>query len=233
MFFEKMEEADRIRFLQASLAARNYDLGAIDGIVGPQTRGAIALFERDAGLPPSGGRVALPLLTAIAQARIARGEDIRQPPRSWGTSGEAVRIVPNVPYGSYFVGQRLRAQVVSPRAGHMTCMLTSPDGGTVSLYPLIDSRPTAVSARAPLFLPAATDGPGQPRVTLKQAGPHALYCALTRTELSARLPANLRPGADGRSVQLVEAQTALRRTAGPDWIADGLATFDVAPVTVR
>lgn len=232
-FFEKMEEGDRIRFLQASLAARNYDPGAIDGKVGPQTRSAIALFERDTGVPPSGGRVGLPLLAAVAQARIARGEDIRQPPRNWGSSGESVRIVPNVSYGSYFVGQRLRAQVVSPRAGHMTCLLASPDGGTVSLYPLVDNRPTAVSARAPLLLPAATDGPGQPKVTLKQVGSHALYCALTRTELSARLPASLRPGADGRGVQLVDAQTAIRRSAGSDWIADGLATFEVAQVTTR
>lgn len=40
--------------LQRLLTSRGYDTGGIDGIIGPQTRGALRAYQRDAGLPPDG-----------------------------------------------------------------------------------------------------------------------------------------------------------------------------------
>jgi hypothetical protein len=167
------------------------------------------------------------LFVALAQYRVAAGEDIRQLAQPRGAAIESVKIALSEPVGPYFTGQRFRAQVVAPQAGWMTCFYSSPDDGTISLYPLIPGRPTFVSARTPLQLPSANEAGAYPVVRLSEAGEHALYCAQTRVDISAKLPAPLRPGADGRQTTLASAQTAVRQAAGSDWIADGVAAFNV------
>lgn len=48
-----LTRADRLA-VQNALAARGYDVGTIDGVIGPLTEAAIADFERRAGLPVTG-----------------------------------------------------------------------------------------------------------------------------------------------------------------------------------
>lgn len=48
------ETSDRVAQLQRALAARNYDVGEIDGEFGPRTRAAVAAFQRDRGLQETG-----------------------------------------------------------------------------------------------------------------------------------------------------------------------------------
>ena len=43
-----------VRAIQGALAARGYDPGPADGLMGPRTQGAIATFERAQGLPVTG-----------------------------------------------------------------------------------------------------------------------------------------------------------------------------------
>lgn len=224
-YFDSLTVAERIRWLQQSLAARRYEPGPADGVVGPATKRAIAAFERDARLPPGGGRVELPLLAALAHQRITNGEDIRQPAAPAGPAG--LKIALSVPYGHYVAGQRLRAQVIVPQAGHLTCLLNSPDEGVVALFPLLDGRPSFVAARSPVQLPAASEGPGQPSVTLA-AGRHALYCLHSRSALP--VPAALRhmPGRK-QTLALNDAAELLRRTAGTQLIAEATSAFDVQP----
>lgn len=45
---------DIARRVQAALYARGYYTGALDGLVGPQTRSALSQFQRDSGLNVSG-----------------------------------------------------------------------------------------------------------------------------------------------------------------------------------
>lgn len=227
-YFEAMEPRDRIRFAQSALTARHYDPGPVDGAMGQQTRAAIARFERDAGMPPSGGRITIALLVALAQERAVDGEDLRNPPAGKATP-DAVHITLNVPYGNYVVGQRLRAQVVPPMAGHLLCYLNSPDEGLVNLYPLVSGRAAYVGARTAVQLPSATEGRGHPAVTISAPGKHALYCAQTRVDVSAALPPSMRPSGDARGLTLADLQAAIRRAAGSAWIADGVSVFQAVP----
>lgn len=220
-FFDSLTQVERTRWLQQSLTARNYDIGPSDGQLGNKTRSAIAAFERDARLPPSGGRVELPLLAAIANERIARGEDIRDVPLL--APKQSLRIALNVPYGTYYAGQKLKAQVVVPQAGHLTCVLNSPDDGIVTIYPLLESRSTFVAARTPVHLRAATDGAGQPSVTLV-AGKHELFCLQSRTALAAQARAGSRKNTWAETIEV------LRRVAGPQLISDSVVAFEVRPV---
>jgi hypothetical protein len=45
---------DDVRAAQADLARLGYNVGPVDGVIGPRTRGAIAAFQSDTGLPPNG-----------------------------------------------------------------------------------------------------------------------------------------------------------------------------------
>jgi len=44
----------RVRRVQTALAARGYDVGPIDGIIGSRTSAAIRAFQSDQGLAPDG-----------------------------------------------------------------------------------------------------------------------------------------------------------------------------------
>lgn len=224
-FFDGLNATERVRWLQQALAAQGYEPGPADGVPGPGTRRAIAAFERDHRMPPGGGRVELPLLAAVAQTRIANGEDIRQPPGNGRAAG--LKIVLNVPYGQYLAGQKLRAQVIVPQAGHLACLMSSPDDGVFALFPLLAGRSGFAAARAPVHLPAATDGPGHPALTLA-AGTHTLYCLHSRTPVA--VPPALRINADRKGhPTLKDAAEALRRAAGTQLIAEATSTFDVQP----
>jgi peptidoglycan hydrolase-like protein with peptidoglycan-binding domain len=43
-----------VREVQAELQRRGYEVGAVDGRLGPRTKAAIREYERDAGLPQDG-----------------------------------------------------------------------------------------------------------------------------------------------------------------------------------
>lgn len=49
-----IEAAEIVRGIQDALNQRGYDVGSVDGVIGPRTRTAIAAFERDAGLAVTG-----------------------------------------------------------------------------------------------------------------------------------------------------------------------------------
>jgi hypothetical protein len=46
--------SDDVKEAQADLARLGYSVGPVDGVIGPRTRSAIADFQSDTGLPPSG-----------------------------------------------------------------------------------------------------------------------------------------------------------------------------------
>ena len=46
--------AEIVKQIQASLFLKGYYTGAIDGVVGPQTRAAISKFQKDSSLPITG-----------------------------------------------------------------------------------------------------------------------------------------------------------------------------------
>ncbi len=48
------ETRERVRRVQTALAARGYDVGPVDGIIGPLTGAAIRAFQSDHGLAPDG-----------------------------------------------------------------------------------------------------------------------------------------------------------------------------------
>ena len=48
------ETRERVRRAQTALAARGYDVGPVDGIIGPRTGAAIRAFQSDQGLAPDG-----------------------------------------------------------------------------------------------------------------------------------------------------------------------------------
>ncbi|MBI3371068.1 MAG: lytic murein transglycosylase [Betaproteobacteria bacterium] len=48
-----LSRAER-RELQERLSARGFDVGEVDGVIGPRTRAAIEVFQASAGLPPDG-----------------------------------------------------------------------------------------------------------------------------------------------------------------------------------
>ncbi len=50
--------------VQRALDRRGYDAGPADGVIGPQTQNAIAAFQRDRGLNPT-GNINPPLLNAL------------------------------------------------------------------------------------------------------------------------------------------------------------------------
>ncbi len=47
-------DRELVQRVQRALRERGYNAGPIDGVVGPKTRGALAAFQRDEGLPESG-----------------------------------------------------------------------------------------------------------------------------------------------------------------------------------
>jgi localization factor PodJL len=40
--------------VQSLLASRGYDVGPVDGLMGPRTREAVIAFQRDSGVPQTG-----------------------------------------------------------------------------------------------------------------------------------------------------------------------------------
>lgn len=74
--------ADRalVSEVQSMLAVRGFFHGTVDGVDGPETRAAIAAFERQLGLPPSGE----PSATLLARIRLAQiiADDVVLPERA-------------------------------------------------------------------------------------------------------------------------------------------------------
>lgn len=74
--------SEALAAVQRALAALGYDPGPADGQIGPRTQGAIAAFQRDRGLPPSGlldGQT-LQALRASSAAVAAQSPDGKPPP---------------------------------------------------------------------------------------------------------------------------------------------------------
>lgn len=82
--------ADRalVSEVQSMLAVRGFFAGTVDGVDGPETRSAIAAFERQLGLPPSGE----PSATLLARIRLAQiiADDVVLPERAPAGNSEQV-----------------------------------------------------------------------------------------------------------------------------------------------
>jgi peptidoglycan hydrolase-like protein with peptidoglycan-binding domain len=86
---ETADRSDLTKAIQRELKAKGYEAGAVDGVTGLVTRGAIMAYESDAGLPLT-GEPRQPLLQHIilGSAQIQPGsEGTRTPP---GPEAEAV-----------------------------------------------------------------------------------------------------------------------------------------------
>lgn len=65
--------AAQIMFVQKALNERGYNAGAVDGIVGPNTRAAAAAFQKDNNLTPQDGTVTRGLHDFLMQAPLSPG----------------------------------------------------------------------------------------------------------------------------------------------------------------
>ena len=227
--YRKLDLAERIRWFQAVLEARGYAPGAPDGKLGPRTSQALSRAAADVGLPPA-GQPTEALYYALATQMLARGQDPRQPPPPVGPQGIHVQL--QQPNASYWTGTLLRSTVVVPLAGHLRCWWLRPDGGALSLFPILAGRPNFVTANAPVVLPDPNASGSHPRVRLTQAGSHELWCGQARRDITDRLPAQLRPGAAGQGFDTSALLRAgFMQAAGVDFIAEGSVRFGVVEPT--
>jgi peptidoglycan hydrolase-like protein with peptidoglycan-binding domain len=86
---ETVDRSDLTKAIQRELKAKGYETGAVDGVTGLVTRGAIMAYESDAGLPLTAEpRQALLQHIILGSAQIQpAGDDTRTPP---GPEAEAV-----------------------------------------------------------------------------------------------------------------------------------------------
>ncbi len=85
---ETADRSDLTRAIQRELKAKGYETGAVDGVPGLVTRGAIMAYESDVGLPLTGEpRQALLQHLVLGSAQSQGSEDARTPP---GPEAEAV-----------------------------------------------------------------------------------------------------------------------------------------------
>jgi peptidoglycan hydrolase-like protein with peptidoglycan-binding domain len=80
---DRLEE-QQIKQLQQALQERGLEPGNVDGVMGPQTRQALAKFQRDNNLEPTGSlneRTAQHLGLEFAEDRAASGDSMNQQER--------------------------------------------------------------------------------------------------------------------------------------------------------
>ncbi|HML44129.1 MAG: peptidoglycan-binding protein [Hyphomicrobium zavarzinii] len=85
---ETVDRSDLTRAIQRELKAKGYEAGAVDGVIGLVTRGAIMAYESDAGLPLTGEpRQALLQHIVLGSAELQAADTGKSPP---GPEAEAV-----------------------------------------------------------------------------------------------------------------------------------------------
>ncbi len=103
---------DEILEVQRALAYRGYYEGAIDGVIGPRTEGAVKVFQEEAGLSPTGS-VDEQTLAAIRRVKVPKDFRSARPTPTPGTeetaspahqeparpSGKVQRVVPYLSVG--------------------------------------------------------------------------------------------------------------------------------------
>lgn len=229
--YRKLEPVERVRWFQAVLEARGYAPGVQDGKLGPRTREALSRAAADVGLPRV-GQPTQALYYSLATQMLARGHDPRQAPPA--TTAQRIHVQLQQPNAAYWTGTLLRSTVMVPQAGHLHCWLLPPDGGALSLFPILAGRPNFATANAPVVLPDANASGAHPRVRLTQAGSHELWCGQARRDLGDRLPPPLRPGATGQGFDSSAAlRAAFLQAAGVEFIAEGSVRFGVVEPTAQ
>jgi hypothetical protein len=96
---------ENLRALQAALAAAGFYRGAVDGIFGPRTKGAIRAAQRALGLPPTGR--ADPGI--VARLQQIHSEKRASPLTDWLlrlAAGEALKHVKGLPIMNFLSGYR-------------------------------------------------------------------------------------------------------------------------------
>jgi hypothetical protein len=96
---------ENVRALQAALAAAGFYRGAVDGIFGPRTKGAIRAAQRQFGLPPTGSADARLLAALTAGASEKRAS----PLTDWLLRlavGEALKHVKGLPIMNFLSGYK-------------------------------------------------------------------------------------------------------------------------------
>lgn len=96
---------ERLRALQAALAAAGFYRGAVDGIFGTQSKGAIRAAQREFGLPPT-GRPDPGLATRLGQTESSKRAS---PLTDWLLRlavGEALKHVKGLPIVNFLSGYK-------------------------------------------------------------------------------------------------------------------------------
>ena len=228
--YEQMSDKERVRWFQERLGALNYQPGPVDGIVGLQTKTAIARASQDFGLMPV-GEPNEALYIAIARKELQRGHDPRKPSVQVAPLDARVQVRLNRPSGRYDVESALRASVVVPQAGFMGCWLVAPDA-VVPVYPLRAGRGNFATARSAVSVPGnAQRDEDSPSVTLTSPGRHTLWCGLARADVFKRMPITYQSLYQGVG-DVTNLRKAFLELAGANLIAEGGAEFEVAQLAV-
>lgn len=227
-FSAGLSAEERIRWYQATLAARGYAPGPVDGKPGTRTREATARAQQDLGLPPTGVATDA-LFFALARRELAEGRDPRKPrePAAAATAAPTARIAVQLsPAEAQLVaGTAMRGTAVPPQAGYLHCWLSTPEA-TMPLYPLAPNRAAFVTARNAVALPGNQAYEGGQQVRLSKAGLHEVWCGQSRKSVVERLPAELRAGGD-KPMPAAAIREAFASAAAADWLAEGAASFNV------
>lgn len=96
---------ENLRALQAALAAAGFYRGAVDGVFGPETKGAIRAAQRALGLPPTGR----PDAGLIARLPQTHSEKRASPLSDWLLSlavGEALKHMKGLPIVNFLSGYK-------------------------------------------------------------------------------------------------------------------------------
>lgn len=223
--YQRMGKPQRVRWVQASLAAIGYQGGEAGGRYRDKTKTMILRYERDTGMPRD-GRVTQRLFLHLAAARLARGEDVRVLPAP-ADKVPAVAITLSSPNAPYRLGHALRAQVLPPLAGHLQCYLQGPKA-IIRIYPVRRDQQGFVTARAPTHVPDPNRTGAHPEARLTAVGLHKMWCALTSRDVRDALPRQLRVGTNPIPPDSLEqVKASVRKAAGRLWITEGGTWFRV------
>lgn len=228
--FDGLSDADRLRYAQRILAlvrpegpgTAPYFQGAADGLDSPALRSAIAAYQRDAGLVPS-GRVDLDFYRSLKHradttpaARPALVAALTPPP----VAMQPPRLGFSLPGGQrvqgaseFALGSSLRFNVDVDRDAYVECFLRNQDQRIYRIFPNIDQADARVAAGRAVAVPGEAS-----RTQIVLDAPTREEVACISSDQPLRAGAEFEAGPLGSTVLPLSTLTAVldyyRRQAG-------------------
>ncbi|SMH61975.1 DUF4384 domain-containing protein [Azospirillum agricola] len=201
-WFDGMPAAQRVTFVQRTLAADGYYDGAVTGELNEQTRAAVSryqadhdliatgridfdLYQRMLGQPSGRQQVAPERLQAVSNAG---GEGLpHAPPAPAGAGPDLALSSDRGPKPRYRLGEPLVVRVSPTADGFVYCYYQDTGGTVARIYPNRFQPDAFVEANRQVEIPPGNQKPFNLRMD-RVGDQEAIACVATRDEMGVRLP---------------------------------------------